>query len=128
MVCLLILQCLSHTLVQSFFLSFSSSGSSTSSHSLSLPCVSLAGRDEEKGPQTRGCGVTKAAESVSELPPRESEVTDVELMARCSSSIGVRERISGIQFLFDRSSSPLLNTGLENKKDCSAGIFLHILH
>lgn len=87
-----------------------------SSHSLSLFCVSLAGGDDEKGPQTRGCGVTKVVERVSELPPLESEVTGVELMVRYSSSIGVRERISDIQFLFDRSPSLLLNTGLENKE------------
>lgn len=98
-----------------------------SSHSLSLFCVSLAGGDDEKGPQTRGCGVTKVVERVSELPPLESEVTGVELMVRYSSSIGVRERISDIQFLFDRSPSLLLNTGLENR-DRSAGIFFHILY
>jgi len=55
-------------------------------------------------------------ESVSELPPRESEVTDVELIVRYSSSIGVSERVSGIHFVFDRSSSLLLNMWLENKK------------
>ncbi|KAF2979665.1 hypothetical protein EK904_003020 [Melospiza melodia maxima] len=51
-------------------------GSSKSSHSLSLSCVSLAGRDGDEGPQTRGCGV---AETVLELPPRGREVTDIEL-------------------------------------------------
>ncbi|KAK4820587.1 hypothetical protein QYF61_001827, partial [Mycteria americana] len=56
------------------------SSSSKSSHSLSLSCVSLAGRDDEKGLETHSCGVTMVVERVSELPPHESEVTDVELI------------------------------------------------
>lgn len=111
-----VIWCLSHTWMQSSFSSFSSSGSSKSSHSLSLSCVSLAGRDDDEGPQTRGCGVALAAETVLELPPRGSEVTDIELAVRYSSSIGVRERVSGIHFVFNRSSWFLLNTWLENKK------------
>lgn len=120
--CLLITWCLSHTLVQSSSSSFSSSSSSKSSHSLPLSCISPSVRVDEKGPQTHGCGVTMVAASASELP-RESEVTDVELIVRYSSSIGVRETVSGMHFVFESSSLLLLNMRLENKNIAVLGFF-----